>query len=64
MDDLSSTRHNRIRHSCRVHRKSNIVGPDDVRAFQDQSCFGSQRSVKPLGNLRILAIARQRSPDK
>src|SRR4029077_5215895 len=61
---LTSTRHNRVRHSSRAPRKSHIVGPDDVRAFQYQSYFGSQRSVKPLGSFRILAIARQRSPDK
>jgi len=61
---LTSARHNRVRYSGRLRRKSHIVGPNDVRSFQDQAGFCSQRSVKPLGNLRILAIVRERSSDK
>ena len=42
---LSAASHNRIRHPRRLYRKSHIVGPNDVRPFQDQRRLRCQRSI-------------------
>jgi len=60
----ASAGHDGVSYLCRLEGNPHVVGPNDVRALQDQSRFCSQSAIEALGNLGVLAIAGQHAPDK